>query len=87
MKQLIEAQVNEDSIVFSPSELVAHTPNSELEKELEEFIASHKARTEKEVDSRCVEIEERYTEFARLLLDLLKAGKMPPSHKSYSLNS
>ena len=87
MKQFIQAQINEDNIIFSLSEVAAHTPNSEIEKELEEYIASHKVRTEKESDVRRVEIEERYTEFARLLLCLLRAGKTPPSHKSYSLNT
>lgn len=87
MKDYIDAEVKEDSIIFSLSELANRTPRGEMKQELEAYIASLREMEQQESDVRVVEIEERYSEFARLIIDSINTGKELPRHKSYSLNN
>jgi len=87
MKDYIEAEVKEDSIIFTLNELANRTPRNEMKQDLENYIASLQQMEQQEDDMRVVEIEERYGEFARFIIDTIDAGKELPQHKSYSLNN
>lgn len=87
MRDYIDAEVKEDSIIFSLNELASRTPRSEVKRELEAYIASLREMEQQESDIRVAEIDERYSEFARLIIDYINAGKDLPRHKSYSLNN
>jgi len=87
MKDYIEAEVKEDSIIFSLNELANRTPRNEMKQDLENYIASLQQMEQQEDDIRVVEIEERYSEFARFIIDTINAGKELPQYKSYSLNN
>jgi hypothetical protein len=77
----------EDTIVFSVTDNLRHTPERELIDRLSAYIARHDQRLQQAEEGRPMEMEALSTEFARLLLQHLESGKTPPQHKSYTLKS
>jgi hypothetical protein len=86
MKEYFAADIKEDCIIFSLTELVTRTPGREVKYELEKYIDSVHKMEGRESDPRLVEIEQCYCKFARLLLEHINADKDLPLSKSYSLN-
>jgi hypothetical protein len=75
----------EDTLAFQLTDAVRQTPEKQVIHDLNEYIASHQDRVQAAGTPREAEVEERCTDFARLLLSYLERGGTPPQHKSYSL--
>lgn len=86
MKEYFQAEVKEDCIIFTLTELATRISKSEIKHELEEYLDNMHETEERESDLRLAEIEECYCKYAQLLMDHINVEKDLPLHSSYSLN-
>jgi hypothetical protein len=77
----------EDTIVFVLTDAVRHTPQTQVVRQLREYVAAHDRRLQAAGSPRAAEMEALGTQYAELVLAHLAAGTSPPPHKSYTLKS
>ena len=87
MKDYIDAEIKEDCIILTLSELAKRRPRREIRHDLEEYMMDLRKKEQHETDVRLVEIEECYGKYAQLIVEHIDAGKDLPLRKSYSLNA
>ncbi len=77
----------EDTVMFVLTDDVRQTPERQIVAELNDYVATHEARTHAAGSPRAEELEACATDFARLLLEHIESGTTPPQHKSYHLET